>query len=198
MAEIQAPKPQWRVDIIVSVSAMLVSLATFGIYLYQTKIIHEQARASVYPHLIVARSSTIGKGGEFSLYVRNVGIGPAFLKSMEIKYKGKIYKEFNNEGEIYKMTPYLFLVSILPRENFPNLGTGLAIPLVIPAGESERFLNSNNPEKDAKLLTEIFDEAEIKVCYSSVYKDYWTVEKWKQPIECKNCENEDLFKPIKK
>ena len=35
--------------------------------------------------------------------------------------------------------------------------------------------------------------ARIKVCYSSVYKDYWTVEKWKQPEECKNCENENLF-----
>ena len=49
-----------------------------------------------------------------------------------------------------------------------------------------------------KLLVEIFDKTEIKICYSSVYKDYWTVEKWKQPEECKNCENEDLFKPIKK
>lgn len=55
MAEVQPAKPQWRVDIIVSVSAMLVSLATFGIYLYQTKIIHEQARASVYPHLEIVR-----------------------------------------------------------------------------------------------------------------------------------------------
>ena len=198
MAEIQAPKPQWRVDIIVSVSAMLVSLATFGIYLYQTKIIHEQARASVYPHLLVTRSSTIGKDGEFSFYVRNVGTGPAFLKSMQIKYKGKIYKEFNNKGEIYRITPLTFLMSILPTEDFPNLGSGAGIPVVIPAGETERFLNSNDPKKDSKLLTEIFDEAEINVCYSSVYKDYWTVEKWKQPIECKNCENEDLFKPIKK
>jgi hypothetical protein len=184
------PKPEWRFDIIISICAMLVSMGTFATFLYQTEIIQEDSKASVYPHLKVARSSTIGKGGEFSFYIRNVGIGPAFLKSMEIKYKGKIYKS---------TTPIIFLRSILPQdENFPNLGTGSPIPVVIPAGESERFLKSNYPEKDAKLLTEIFDEAEIKVCYSSVYKDYWTVEKWKQPEECKNCENEDLFKPIKK
>ncbi|MEA5457502.1 hypothetical protein VB796_00530 [Arcicella sp. LKC2W] len=48
-------KSVWRVDIIVSLSAMLICLATFGIYLYQTKIIQEQAKASVYPHLEIVR-----------------------------------------------------------------------------------------------------------------------------------------------
>jgi hypothetical protein len=188
------PKPKWRFDIIISVCAMLVSMGTFATFLYQTKIIQEDSKASVYPHLEINRSSTIGKDGEFTFFVRNVGIGPAFLKTMEIKYKGKIYKskDFENAS-----LPIMFLRSVLPYDStFPNLGTGSQIPLVIPAGESERFLHSNNPDKDAKILTEIIDEAEIKICYSSVYKDYWTVEKYKQPEECKNCENENLFKPI--
>ena len=188
------PKPAWRFDIIISVCAMLVSMGTFATFLYQTKIIQEDSKASVYPHLEINRSSTIGENGEFTFYVRNVGIGPAFLKSMEIKYKGKIYKSRDfQEASL----PIMFLRTILPygSSNFPNLGTGSQIPLVIPAGESERFLHANNPNKDAKLLTEIIDEAQIKVCYSSVYKDYWTVEKYKQPVECKNCENENLLNP---
>ena len=196
MAEIQAPKPQWRVDIIVSVSAMLVSLATFGIYLYQTKIIHEQARASVYPHLEIERRYGSEKQPFFRLSIKNVGIGPAFLKSMEIEYKGKNYKSKNIDANL----PIYFLRQILPNDDtFPFLGVGGIIPMVLPAGGDEMLLNlSSNKKEDMELLVDIFDNSRIKVCYASVYKDYWTVEKWKQPIECKNCENEELFKPIKK
>ena len=197
MAEIQAPKPQWRVDIIVSVSAMLVSLATFGIYLYQTKIIHEQARASVYPHLEIVRGYN-NKNEPFILYVKNVGIGPAFLNKMEIQYKNQAYSSANldNSGSCL---PFKFLTKILPFEKIPEVANGPNLPIVIPAGEKVMFLSLNETDsKSILLLVDIFDNSRIKVCYSSVYKDYWTTEKWKQPIECKNCENEDLFKPIKK
>lgn len=197
MAEIQTQKPQWRVDIIVSVCAMLVSLATFGIYLYQTKIIHEQARASVYPHLEIVRGYN-NHDNPFILYIKNVGIGPAFLRKMEIQYKNKVYSsaDLDNNGTCL---PFKFLTKILPFEKIPEVANGPNLPIVIPAGEEVMFLrlNENNP-KPIKMLVDIFDNARIKVCYSSVYKDYWTTEKWKQPIECKNCENEDLFKPIKK
>ena len=195
MAEIQAPKPQWRVDIIVSVSAMLVSLATFGIYLYQTKIIHEQARASVYPHLEIVRGYN-NHDNPFILYVRNVGIGPAFLKTMEIEYNGKIYKskDFRNAcltGVVVR--------DVIPAETLSDYSNGGTLPMVIPAGEKEVFIRLNSTKKeDIISLVEIFDNAKIKVCYASVYKDYWTILKNEQPIECKNCENEDLLKPIKK
>ena len=66
-------KSVWRVDIIVSICAMLVSLATFGIYLYQTKIIQEQAKASVYPHLEVVREYN-NANNPFIIYVKNVGL----------------------------------------------------------------------------------------------------------------------------
>lgn len=189
-------KPKWRSDIIVSVCAMLISMATFGIYLYQTKIIQEQARASMYPHLAVTRSYSTGKNAYFKFTVRNVGIGPAFLKTMEFKYKGKIYQSKTQSG----MCPSMyFLTSIYPKNlKFPYIGNGSTLPMVIPAGEEENFLIAQDPQKDALFLAEVFDEAEIRVCYSSVYKEYWTASKWQQPIECKNCENEDLFKPTKK
>ena len=195
MAEIQAPKPQWRVDIIVSVSAMLVSLATFGIYLYQTKIIHEQARASVYPHLEIVR----GYGMTpvyFTLSVKNVGIGPAFLKSIEIEYKGKIYRSRD-----FKVSclPGVVIRDVVPEDKLPYFGNGGTAPMVLPAGEKEVFVTLGSlKEEDVKTLVNIFDNAKIKICYASVYKNYWTVLKDDQPIECKNCENEDLFKPIKK
>ena len=195
MAEIQAPKPQWRVDIIVSVSAMLVSLATFGIYLYQTKIIHEQARASVYPHLEIVRSYN-NHDDPFILYIKNVGIGPAFLKTMAIEYKGKIYKskDFRNA-----CLPGIVIRSSIPEKILPNYANGGTVPMVLPAGEKEVLIRLNSTKKeDIASLVEIFDNAKIKICYSSVYKDYWTILKNEQPIECKNCENEELFKPIKK
>ncbi|MDZ7897110.1 MAG: hypothetical protein U5N85_03650 [Arcicella sp.] len=190
-------KPRWRVDIIVSICAMLVSMATFGIYLYQTKIIHEQAKASVYPHLEVVRQYN-NKNEPFIIFVKNVGIGPAFLKKMEIKYKNQVYSSTSLENS-GTCLPFRFLTKILPFEKIPTVGNGPNLPIVIPAGEEVMFLrlNEDNP-KSIQLLVDIFDNARIKICYSSVYKDYWTTEKWKQPEECKNCENENLFKPTKK
>lgn len=186
------PKPEWRFDIIISISAMLVSLATFGIYFYQTKIIREDSRASVYPHLEIVRRYNNDKE-PFIISVRNVGIGPAFLKKMEINYKGKTYS--SDDLKLSRSClPFSFLRQILPADSLPYVGNGPNLPIVIPAGESEMFIRLNDKnEKVIAMMVDIFDNARIKVCYSSVYKDYWTVEKWKQPEECKNCENENLF-----
>jgi hypothetical protein len=187
-------KPKWRVDIIVSLCAMLVSLATFGIYLYQTKIIQEQAKASVYPHLEIVREYN-NADNPFILYVKNVGIGPAFLKKMEINYEEKTYSSSdvnNNTGCL----PFKFLMKILPFEQIPPVANGPNLPIVIPAGEKVMFMRLNkDDQKSIDLLVNIFDKSKIKVCYTSVYKDYWMVEKYKQPEECENCEEEDLFKP---
>jgi hypothetical protein len=189
-------KPKWRFDIIISVCAMLVSVATFGIYLYQTKIIQEQARATVYPHLEVSREYGTGEKPYFFVKVRNVGIGPAFLKTMEFYYKDQIYR---SRDKPFMCPTMMFLVNVLPKNiDFPYIANGGVLPLVIPAGEEVKFLVSNDPKKDLELLLTIFEETTMKICYSSVYKEYWTVVNWKQPIECKNCENEDLFKPVKK
>jgi hypothetical protein len=182
----------WRVDIIVSLSAMLISLATFGIYLYQTKIIQEQAKASVYPHLEIVREYN-NNDNPFIIYVKNVGIGPAFLKKMEIKYKGKVYSSSDTEN-IGSCLTFKFLTKIIPFEKIPEVANGPNLPIVIPAGEKVMFIRLNQTDtKSIDLLVNIFDNSRIKVCYASVYKDYWMVEKWKQPEECENCENENLI-----
>ncbi len=189
-------KTVWRVDIIVSLAAMLISLATFGLYFYQTKIIQDQAKASVYPHLEIIREYN-NADNPFILYIKNVGIGPAFLKKMEINYKGKTYtsSDISNSGSCL---PFRFLTKILPFEKIPVVANGPSLPIVIPAGERIMFMRLNEAnEKSIELLVNIFDNARIKVCYASVYKDYWTVEKWKQPEECKNCEYENLIKSVK-
>jgi hypothetical protein len=190
-------KSLWRVDIIISICAMLISLATFVIYFYQTKLLQSQAKASVYPHLEIIREYN-NKNVPFILHIKNVGIGPAFLKKMEIKYKGKVYAS-DDEGGSDSCLPFKLLMDVLPRDQIPEVGTGPIFPLVIPAGERTMFLVLNeNDEKTVQLLVDIFDNCQISVCYSSVYKEYWTVQKWKQPVECENCENVALLKPTVK
>ena len=115
---------------------------------------------------------------------------------MEIEYKGKIYKskDFRNA-----CLPGIVIRSSIPEKILPNYANGSTVPMVLPAGEKEVLIRLNSTkQEDINSLVDIFDNAKIKICYASVYKDYWTVLKDEQPIECKNCENEDLFKPIKK
>ncbi len=71
-------EPKWRFDIIISVCAMLVSMGTFATFLYQTKIIQEDSKASVYPHIEIERRYGSRESPYFTLVAKNVGIGPAF------------------------------------------------------------------------------------------------------------------------
>lgn len=106
------------------------------------------------------------------LYIKNVGIFPAFLKKMEIAYKVKIYSSdnINNSGSCL---PFRFLTQILPLEKITNVGNGSSLPMVIPAGEKEMFIRLNDKDKKSiSLMVNIFDSVRIKVCYASVYKDY--------------------------
>ncbi len=84
-------KPKfWNADKIVSISAILISLGTMGVYIYQTHLIQKQQHASVMPYLM----TTTSRYGDdhFLVELHNDGLGPAFIEEVNVHYLGKKYE----------------------------------------------------------------------------------------------------------
>ena len=62
-------------DKILGLSAMLISICTLIVFLYQTNLIKKQQYMSVYPYLTLGNNGSFTADYEYSL--TNNGIGPA-------------------------------------------------------------------------------------------------------------------------
>ena len=79
-------------DRILSVTAILIGVATFSIYLVQTRLIVEQQHANVWPCVLMSYSDTgidDKLRSSFKVMATNKGIGPAIVKRVDIMYKNK-------------------------------------------------------------------------------------------------------------
>ena len=88
-------------DRILSVSAILIGLMTLIVYFIQTRLIIDQQHAGVWPCIEITGTNYGGKFQQvFKVNITNKGIGPALIKKVVIKYKGKTYREFSNVYDV--------------------------------------------------------------------------------------------------
>lgn len=160
-------------EMIVSVSAFLISIATFGVLIYQTQLWKEQNRlmlkqqyASVLPYLEIGY--TIHNSRDFSLIVGNNGIGPAFIKDVSIQYKGQ---NFKGDPEEFLEKVIKAEGDTIPAFNFSRLTTGN----VISAGKKVELLSIENDARAFNKLYNLFvkNNAELEITYESVYDESW-------------------------
>lgn len=160
-----------RTELIIAISAIVISLATLCVYIYQARIMIHQAELmqsqqhfSVWPH-VESSTSVSSKNGvpvEAFLEVENKGIGPAIVKKIEVRLNGKIIK--NNQ-----------LVPTLLGTDTLNVSTSAVENRVIAPGEKIRAFYLTDSQLILKLATIIQKQKfEYIICYCSVYDDCWT------------------------
>ncbi|MFK7933301.1 MAG: hypothetical protein AB8G22_07315 [Saprospiraceae bacterium] len=156
---------KWNSDKIVSISAILISLVTLIVFIYQTNIMREQQRLSVLPYLMIANEN--GQTPNHKLTLRNTGIGPAFIESVVITSKKKKY-EMDLPTFLYTHVPEMDSINNL---GYSNIFAGQLIPAeqVIP------ILEFDNSWEDVKKMLVILDELEIEIAiiYKSIYEERW-------------------------
>ncbi len=155
------------------------------IILYQTNLIRKEQKASVMPSITIGYTINLKNGTiREELSMLNQGIGPAFIKSVEII----------SYGEVLKKDPYAYLSATAAKGETKNFN--IIFPgRIIPAGEKIRLYEKetskesqiilgntfhfpydvSNPILDA-LLTDSSGTAEkaiIRIIYSNVYDDSW-------------------------
>ena len=163
-------KKTWSSDRIIGLSAILISIMTLFVLMYQTNLMREQQRLSVLPYLGVSNFNT--GGPNFKIILTNNGIGPAFIESIKIIYNGKTYKQ-DISSFLYKHIPETDSINNLYHSNIFE-------GLMIPAGETIPMLEINNSEDDAmkllKLLTKLYDkDLDFEIVYRSIYKERWRI-----------------------
>jgi hypothetical protein len=158
-------KPKfWNADKIVSFSAILISLATMAIYLYQTHLIQKQQHASVMPYIRMGFSFDEDR---FEMIVYNEGLGPAFIEEINIYDKGKKYPNLDIPG--YFQSEYLKKDTIYL--TYSNVGVGM----LFAAGKDITIISKLKNKKDTDKLKNIFfnEKLEMEIIYTSIYGDKW-------------------------
>jgi hypothetical protein len=159
----------WNADKIVSLSAILISLATMTIYLYQTHLIIKQQHASVMPYLMVGQSSMNDNHVKINLI--NNGLGPAFVEKLNVYYQGKKYENCD--------LPVFFYYHNSQKDTIQFGYSNLAVGQLIPANKEIEMMFINSNEKEATKLKKYFwdksQTVELEIFYSSIYGDKWRI-----------------------
>lgn len=168
-------KLQW--DRILGLSAILISLLTLIIFIYQTNIIHRQSRLSVTPRIGFSSSLTEQDTiFSFKLILKNNGIGPAIINDAKIVSNGK---DFPVDLEIFFEEEYPKLEEL---GSFTSLSS-IQVGQTIPAGESLTLFTYKFLERNVGNIQEYInigpdDDIPFTVIlrYASIYEEEWEVE----------------------
>jgi hypothetical protein len=174
---------KWDTDRIVGLSAMLVGLGSLFMVIYQTALIRDQQKASVLPYLMIAFNSS--DAGSY-IALRNVGLGPAKIEQIRIRYEGKSF-----DGDPYQYYAQLAGAKV-PAD---RLYRDRVLPgMLIPAGTDLQMLGSSNssimysellrtfqfvavqdPRPSEETTAAPANRAVLEIEYASVYGERWRV-----------------------
>ena len=146
-------------DRIMAVSAIVAALAAVLVAAYEARINREYQRISVWPRI---QQSDSYFANQYTRNVTNVGLGPAMVRSVEIRVDGNICRTWGKvidallKRRITTVTSWLHDGAVL----VPNKDIEV---LKIPAGD------------DARAFSEAAqtDRLSIRICYSSLYGESW-------------------------
>jgi hypothetical protein len=145
----ETPKRFWDADKLLGLSALLVSLSSLWLFYFQTQLMQKQQYAAVLPYLELWNT---GSENSYSLVLANNGIGPAFVQSFEIHYKGKTYS----------LDPSNFLgLEIIAKDtatykNTPIIYSNLMKGQLIPAGKEIKLITIENNPNAVQKIRELF------------------------------------------
>ncbi len=171
-------KTFWNGEKLLGLSALLVSLFTLMVFVYQTNLIRKQQYMSVYPHLNL--TNVYSGSLEYQYILSNDGIGPAMIKSISVGLKdGKKFENFND-----------YVLSRLSKDDSIHFySSDISIGLLIPAQskislfglfDKDKSTAKNRPPNtlaSANKLRGILNDEnlEIKIVYQSIYEETWEI-----------------------
>ncbi|WP_421762575.1 hypothetical protein [Ekhidna sp.] len=166
---------EWSSDRWVGVLAILASLGTLFVIVYQTNLYRKQQYASVLPYLEVWNSRN---DDSYRLILINNGIGPAFIEEVKVIYQDSIYAldpaEFAQE--------VIMPIDSITRWGYSNISKGR----LVPAGTQIELIQVTKDSINASKMWSWFSGGdpnrkeipEIEFVYGSVYGEKWMVQKY--------------------
>lgn len=157
----------WNTEKLMSFLAIILSVGTLAVFIYQTNLIKKQQYASVYPYLEMGFH---GRGTEQMKFVlSNEGVGPAMIKSVQIRRKGVVY-EGRFSGFLREMT------EIEKGDSIQYLYSDIVEGKMVAVGAHLDLIDCRNAytsDRISELINEY--EMEIEIEYESIYGERWRI-----------------------
>lgn len=157
-------------QMIIAFSVALISLCALAVSIFQAKVMREQqhlmmeqTKAAVWPHLeILIGSSPAPKGLLHNISINNKGVGPAIIERVSIELEGKPQKSWKKIFEFVTQEKRPF------KHGFAKVNDRVLTP-----NEEVLALVASNDSVLSKKLYEFGSKIKIRICYRSVFGDYW-------------------------
>jgi len=165
-------KPHW-VDLIVGGSAIIIAVISLAVALRQSQIMERQLAASVWPFLQYGASNATEDGERvISFGVENVGVGPARVHSISMRYADK---PIRNVGELWAAC----CSDLIASDGHPAWRISSLHNQVLAPNRPKTFLlltNSPGNQPYWERLNAEQSKIHIKACYCSVLGDCWILD----------------------
>ncbi len=159
-------------ELLIGISAMIISLSTLIVFIYQTNLIRKQQYKSVYPHLNFVHMHSHSTDYHFAL--RNQGIGPAFIQSISITDStGKSYPSLVN-----------YLKNTTDKKDSILLNyTDIDVGNLIQEKQVIELIKLSNKSAELKTVARanmlrdklLSDQLQLSIVYTSIYDEQWTI-----------------------
>lgn len=157
----------WTSDKVASFSAVLISLGTLLVFVYQTALIRQDQHMAVYPYLNMTNQNT--GSGQYKFVLKNEGIGPAIITSVKITSPDKkVYHDFIQ-----------YVDDVFGDDDSVNyFHSNLLEGVMIPEKETVYLIQTgDNKESTGRKLRNLLnaDQLKFEIEYQSVYGDKWVL-----------------------
>ena len=166
----------WSTERLLSFTAMMVSLVTLIIFIYQTNLMRQQNYIAILPYLQVT-SATDQREHTFEVNIINQGVGPAIVESAFMSYGGKEYNFADFEYRLHDV-----LVAIEPA--FDSLryfsSTTMEPGIAISPGENYNLFAVQNVPEEFQLVGLWFERLlseglDYRIVYRSIQNERWEI-----------------------
>ena len=151
-----------RLDLVIAVSALLISMLAAGASWWQARVLEEQLGAQVWPYVGVTVDTT---GDRVRIDIANDGLGPAILRSAVAAVDGVPKSNFI---DIMHAVLGPNLVARKPKGERLRISIGTGTPgTVIRPGESSVAFELTSKHY-ARRFVQAFDRMSFKICYCAI------------------------------
>ena len=162
---------------------MISAIAAVVIAVYEARITREHQKASVWPSL---SQYNTGVGGRYTREVENRGLGPAMVRSFEVRVDGAVQRSWSDVVE--KLTGESKSDYV-----YSSFGRGT----VLLPGRSMRLVDIPWEPLGQRVHREVNqDRLVTRICYCSVYGDCWLDDSGAdepEPVSACSAQPEDQF-----
>ncbi len=161
---------RWSPEMITAMAAVVIGVSALFVSLYETHLVREHQRASVWPHI---QGSIAWDGESFRVLMGNSGMGPARVEALRVRVDGTPVPDWNTFFRESGIATAPFLVYQISGR-------------VLPAGETVDVLVLGEPSMAAAAYDR-WPGVDVETCYCSIFDECWIADMGGLRREVRTC-----------